>query len=158
MKVKISAVSAQILLAVVIVACGTAAPQEIAVENSFASCRQIVFSYGVHGRNHFEDNIVSTCPDGTNKVRLTVDGEGNLAPAWSPDGSEIAFISDRSGSQQLYVMDADDRNINQVTSGLAISSPIVWLLSGQHIALHVLQEGGSLDGLWSTQQRRKFLP
>ena len=29
------------------------------------------------------------------------------SPAWSPDGSRIAFASDRDGDWDIYVMDAD---------------------------------------------------
>ena len=31
-------------------------------------------------------------------------------PSWSPDGSKIAFISNRDGSPQIYIMNADGTN------------------------------------------------
>ncbi len=34
----------------------------------------------------------------------------NVAPAWSPDGTQIVFLSDRDGSWQIYAMDADGSN------------------------------------------------
>jgi Tol biopolymer transport system component len=33
-------------------------------------------------------------PDGSNAVNLTNSESNNLAPVWSPDGSQIAFMSD----------------------------------------------------------------
>ncbi len=37
-------------------------------------------------------------------------------PAWSPDGKQIAFVSNRDGRQHnIYVMDADGGNVKQLT-------------------------------------------
>jgi dipeptidyl aminopeptidase/acylaminoacyl peptidase len=36
-------------------------------------------------------------------------------PRWSPDSKKIAFISDRSGSSQIWMMDADGANPKQIT-------------------------------------------
>ena len=130
-----------ILIAIGLIAAGCSSAQPI-VEGATLGCKTIVFSYSVHGRSGFESNIVSTCPDGGNKGRLTIDGQGNVAPVWSPDGREVAFISDRSGSQQLYVMAADGGNVRQLTSGLEIGG-YEWLPSSDHIALRIL-----LDGSW----------
>ncbi|MFZ1240543.1 MAG: hypothetical protein WAV66_14555, partial [Anaerolineae bacterium] len=32
------------------------------------------------------------------------------APAWSPDGRQVIFLSDRSGSWQVTMMEADGSN------------------------------------------------
>ena len=36
-------------------------------------------------------------------------------PGVVPDGKEIAFVSGRDGDREIYVMDADGRNITQLT-------------------------------------------
>jgi len=49
------------------------------------------------------------------RLEQMVNGEmpqswNNAAPAWSPDGSQIAFLTDRSGQWEIWVMDADGGN------------------------------------------------
>ena len=39
----------------------------------------------------------------------------NYEPAWSPDGTKIAFTSHRDGDAQIYVMDADGSNQTKLT-------------------------------------------
>jgi tricorn protease len=56
---------------------------------------------------------------------------------WSPDGSQIAFISDRTGEDQLYVVSQDGTGeARQVTSGFEsmLFAP-AWSPDGKHIAL-----------------------
>jgi dipeptidyl aminopeptidase/acylaminoacyl peptidase len=42
-------------------------------------------------------------------------GVYDSAPAWSPDGSRIAFESDADGDMDIYVMDADGSDVRQLT-------------------------------------------
>lgn len=47
---------------------------------------------------------------------LLPDGStGNIDPAWSPDGSQIAFISNRSGTSEAWVVNADGSGLRQMT-------------------------------------------
>src|SRR5262245_1210100 len=48
--------------------------------------------------------IFSARPDGRDLRRLTNHRAIDVSPTWSPDGSQIAFVSDRSGAPQVYVM------------------------------------------------------
>jgi TolB protein len=36
-------------------------------------------------------------------------------PAWFPDGTRIAFQSNRTGSWEIWVMNADDSGVRQLT-------------------------------------------
>ena len=43
--------------------------------------------------------------DGGNETRITNDNAFDRAPAWSPDGTQIAFTTDRGGNDdEIYVI------------------------------------------------------
>ena len=74
-------------------------------------------------------------------TRLTNDPNSQSStPAWSPDGSKIAFHSDRGGNFDIYVMDADGSNVKQITdtSGATLgggdSTRPAWSPDGSKIA------------------------
>lgn len=49
-------------------------------------------------------------------TRNLTQGQGdNVSPSWSKDGSKIAFVSNRSGSPQVYVMGADGGGQRRLT-------------------------------------------
>ena len=48
--------------------------------------------------------------------QITHDGEANQRARWSPDARRIAYISDRSGSSQIWLMDPDGANVRQITN------------------------------------------
>ena len=59
--------------------------------------------------------------DGRDQRRLTHGGDNDFSPAWSPDGTRIAFSSNRGSADgfdyRLFVMDADGTNVRQLTTG-----------------------------------------
>jgi Tol biopolymer transport system component len=56
--------------------------------------------------------------DGSDQTRLTNNPSRDYLPAWSPDGSRLAFTSDRDpdGFYEVYVMDADGSNQTRLTN------------------------------------------
>jgi Tol biopolymer transport system component len=46
--------------------------------------------------------------------RLTTSGGNDGLPTWSPDGDQIAFVSDRDGNWGIYVMPAAGGNAVKV--------------------------------------------
>lgn len=56
-------------------------------------------------------------PDGSHVTQITHDPEDDYQPAWSPDGSKIAFASNRAGlGTQVWVMNADGTSATQITA------------------------------------------
>ena len=53
---------------------------------------------------------------------------------WSPDGSRIAFHSDRDDNDEIYVMDADGSNQINLTNSSSRDVGPVWSPDGSRIA------------------------
>jgi Tol biopolymer transport system component len=76
--------------------------------------------------------------------RLIASSGRNYDPRYSPDGGRIAFASDRSGSMELWVTDAENKNPQQLTH---IGGPwlggLSWSPRGDQIAFDARPEGRS---------------
>ena len=60
-------------------------------------------------------------------------------PAWSPDGSRIAFTSDRDGSVDIYVMNADGSGVTRLTNDAGWDVIPAWSPDGSRIAFTSLR-------------------
>lgn len=56
--------------------------------------------------------------DGTGDTRLTFHEREDASPSWSPDGTRIAFVSNRNGRLEIYVMNADGTGVSRLTRNL----------------------------------------
>ncbi len=76
--------------------------------------------------------------DGGNRRQLTFGGQKNDTPRWSPDGSCIAFVSDRVASPAkfgIFVLDAtQSAEPRQVTAHNQLISELAWSPDGTTIA------------------------
>ncbi len=74
----------------------------------------------------------------------------NYHPAFSPDGSQIAFISDRSGQSYVWVMKADGSDPRIVVQdGKSRFTDPVWTPDGDYlIVAKSTAEGPRNNGLW----------
>jgi dipeptidyl aminopeptidase/acylaminoacyl peptidase len=74
--------------------------------------------------------------------RLTFNAEEERGPAWSPDGTRIAFSCRRGPllrglpSFEICVMDADGSNLVQLTSNNVQDLTVTWSPDGQQIVFH----------------------
>lgn len=70
----------------------------------------------VFGSSRFDNNaeILIMQPDGSNVVRVTNQNNTDDDPAWSPNGQQIVFESDRGGSYDIWVINADGTGLTQL--------------------------------------------
>jgi hypothetical protein len=76
----------------------------------------LVFGSNLSGLNEFESSELYTLDIRTSDLRqLTSNQSGDMFPAWSPDSSKIAFVSERNGRRNPFVMNADGSNQLQLS-------------------------------------------
>lgn len=71
---------------------------------------------------------------GGDATRLTSGMGWDYMPRWSPDGSTIAFASDRGGNEDIWLMDRSGGHVRRLTHEVdaRLSSP-TWTRDGQYI-------------------------
>ncbi|MCA1056436.1 S9 family peptidase [Rossellomorea aquimaris] len=81
------------------------------------------------------------------KKQWTFGEERVSSPRWSPDGARVAFLSNRTGQMELYIMNRDGGEAERLTeSRMGIGNP-VWSPCGTKIACEVrLKKGEALKG------------
>lgn len=98
---------------------------------------RIAVTYRQH--DHLEVHVMNM--DGSGRQRLTFgDAIGatrlanNAAPAWSPDGKQIAFVTDRDGRWRFYIMSADGSNQHPLFAGTDVDNlPLQYGFSSERV-------------------------
>jgi Tol biopolymer transport system component len=163
----------KIRLLSVFVSLSVAAALAIAAAPSAGAAGPVPSSNGRLAYASYEDgdyDIYTVNPDGTDLQNLTgafddhspgVDCCDDSNPAWSPDGTKLAFNSNREGKFEIWVMDADGANQVRLTTspgGTEAFDP-AWSPEGTRISytmtadyvevfdwdIHVMDADGSND-------------
>lgn len=105
-------------------------PPRDGAPNWFPDGQAIVFAAEI-GPGHAD--IFRMNVDGTGRQPLTMHPANDSSPAVSPDGSRIAFESDRDGNSEIYVMNADGRHLTRLTHDPARDGAPAWSPDGRRI-------------------------
>jgi TolB protein len=79
--------------------------------------------------------------DGANVRSVTSSGSLNILPAWSPDGSQLAYTSYRRGTPDLYVGPVGGGRPTRVAAFPGMNSGAAWSPDGSKIAATLSKDG-----------------
>jgi Tol biopolymer transport system component len=120
--------------------------------------KQIVYASTRNSRN---SDIYVKKVEGQTVTRLTADGANSIQPVFSPDGTFIAFSSDRNGHWDIFVMTADGQKPFQLTNGLSHEVHPSWSPDGSRICYSAFNERSSQWEIWLVEvanpANRKFI-
>ena len=123
----------------------------------------IVYTAGKHGGwfiwpNEYRLDIVTSALDGSDRRRLTKSDNPRveyLNPVWSPDGTRIAFSSNRTGREEpesrqeasgpfaTYTMASDGSDVRGIAPGMP-ARRMAWSPDGRRLALVANEISGAL--------------
>ena len=86
-------------------------------------------------KNEYITQIWIAATDGSGASTLTNGEKSSTSPAWSPDGKELAYVSSRSGKDNVWLMDPFskmEKRLTDVTMGVG---SFKWSRDGKKIAL-----------------------
>ena len=81
-------------------------------------------------------------PDGSGAKALVAEVGADTGAVWSPDGSQLAFVSDRDGDSDLYVIAADGTGTRQLTNDPGSDWLPTWSPDGSRVAFTSDRGGG----------------
>ena len=96
----------------------------------------------VNGSLALEKDVITRILAATPElVNLTQNSKADLNPAWSPEGSRIAFESYRDGNYEIYVMNSDGSGAVNLTNSKEYDGTPVWSPDGKKIAFRSYRDG-----------------
>jgi Tol biopolymer transport system component len=84
-----------------------------------------------------QEDLAVSAIDGTQARLLTQDAFRDRAPRWAPDGSRIAFHSDRSGQMEIWTITPDGSELTQHTRSVSAATRPSWSPDGRRLAYSV---------------------
>lgn len=81
----------------------------------------------------YKGDIYKVPSQGGRAIQLTTTDSFESNPVWSPDGSQIAFSSDRKGGSDVYIMSSSGGTARQLTFNSANEIPTTFTPDGKNV-------------------------
>lgn len=88
----------------------------------------------VDGKNEFINQLFLSDLNKANNIQLTQGEKNNINPKWSPDGKQIAFVSNRDGKNNLYLLTLSGGEAKRLTNLKTGINDFKWSTKGNLIA------------------------
>ena len=108
------------------------------IPDSSYAVRFQIYTMNSDGSSVSQLTFANPAKDSTGHV---IDTTSNFHPAWSPDGTKIAFASTRDTNPEIYLMDPNGSNITRLTHNAADDAQPAWSPSGLKIAFASNRDG-----------------
>ncbi|HFE65066.1 MAG TPA: S9 family peptidase, partial [Caldithrix sp.] len=108
-------------------------------------------------KNSHNSDIYLISADGKTTKQLTFSDKSDSSPRWSPLGNELAFISTRDGSAQIYLLNMKGGEAQKVTAIPTGVDGFAWSPDGKYfaVATEVLPEAKSPEESVQLEKERK---
>jgi WD40 repeat protein len=122
-----------------VVAVAAGSPISVTLDITCAAPRELAV-VRIGGANA---DIYIIASNGTGERSITTQPASDVDPAWSPDGSKIAFTSERDGNREIYVMNANGANPVRLTNLGPSDDRPAWSPDGARIAFVSTRDGNA---------------
>ena len=106
---------------------------------------QIAFSTGL---KEADLDLFGINSDGTFARALAVRPSRDVAPAWSPDGRQVAWVNNATGKDQIRIADADGRNVRRFAQSNGSDFSPAWSPDGRKLVFGSTRENTGTNELY----------
>ena len=96
-------------------------------------------------RSEYVNQIFLCNIDGSNTLPLTQGDKNNSNAKWSPDGQRVAFVSNRDGKNNLYIISPRGGEADRITDSKTGVSNFSWSPDGKMIAYLMTDAPADMD-------------
>jgi Tol biopolymer transport system component len=117
-------------------------PTQVAVQNTPASSERRQFAYAASASGNL--NIYMGDLIGSERIQLTSGIANETGPAFSPDGTQIAYYAyeGNNGAADIWLMSAEGSNTRRITNTASADERVVaWSPDGTKLAYHSNADG-----------------